>query len=162
ARLLQRAADVLDDEVDDARRPARGRRRGAGVVVVAAPRPAERHREVGVVVDQPRHHEAAGGVDLLVALQAGAHGDDGLAVDQDVGVELVGRGDDPATADEPCHRPKRTGRMERVWDYPRPPAVEPCTRRVRVEMAGATIADSTRALRVLETSHPPGIYIPKT
>lgn len=24
--------------------------------------------------------------------------------------------------------------MERVWDYPRPPAVEPCARRVRVEI----------------------------
>ena len=50
--------------------------------------------------------------------------------------------------------------MEHVWDYPRPPAVEPCTRRVRVEIAGETVADSTRALRVLETSHPPVIYIP--
>src|SRR3954447_2321140 len=50
--------------------------------------------------------------------------------------------------------------MERVWDYPRPPAVRACERRVRVELGGATIADSTRALRVLETSHPPVIYIP--
>ncbi|MDA0181472.1 DUF427 domain-containing protein [Solirubrobacter phytolaccae] len=50
--------------------------------------------------------------------------------------------------------------MERVWDYPRPPAVEPCARRARVELGGETIADSTRALRVLETSHPPVIYIP--
>ena len=51
-------------------------------------------------------------------------------------------------------------RMENVWDYPRPPALVPCERRVRVELGGATIADSTRALRVLETSHPPTIYIP--
>jgi len=50
--------------------------------------------------------------------------------------------------------------MESVWDYPRPPAVEPCAARVRVELGGATLADSTRALRVLETSHPPTIYIP--
>jgi uncharacterized protein (DUF427 family) len=50
--------------------------------------------------------------------------------------------------------------MERVWDYPRPPAVEPCTRRARVELAGTTLADSGDALRVLETSHPPTIYIP--
>jgi uncharacterized protein (DUF427 family) len=48
----------------------------------------------------------------------------------------------------------------RVWDYPRPPAVEPCRHRVRVELAGAVLADSTRALRVLETSHPPAIYVP--
>jgi uncharacterized protein (DUF427 family) len=50
--------------------------------------------------------------------------------------------------------------MERVWDYPRPPAVVPCDRRVRVELAGEVLADSNRALRVLETSHPPTIYIP--
>jgi uncharacterized protein (DUF427 family) len=50
--------------------------------------------------------------------------------------------------------------MERVWDYPRPPAVAACTRRVRVALGGVTLADSTRALRVLETSHPPTIYIP--
>ena len=49
---------------------------------------------------------------------------------------------------------------ESVWDYPRPPAVEPCAARVRVELGGHTLADSTRALRVLETSHPPTIYIP--
>ena len=50
--------------------------------------------------------------------------------------------------------------MERVWDYARPPAVVPCKRRVRIELAGDVLADSTRALRVLETSHPPTIYIP--
>lgn len=50
--------------------------------------------------------------------------------------------------------------MERVWDYPRPPAVAPCRRRVRIELGDAVLADSTRALRVLETSHPPTIYIP--
>ena len=50
--------------------------------------------------------------------------------------------------------------MERVWDYPRPPAVVACKRHVRVELAGEVLADSTRALRVLETSHPPTIYIP--
>ena len=49
---------------------------------------------------------------------------------------------------------------ESVWDYPRPPAVEPCAARVRVELGGVTLADSTRALRVLETSHPPTIYVP--
>ena len=52
--------------------------------------------------------------------------------------------------------------MERVWEYPRPPAVVPCRRRVRVELAGEVLAESTDALRVLETSHPPTIYIPLT
>ena len=50
--------------------------------------------------------------------------------------------------------------MERVWDYPRPPAVVACDRRVRIELGGQALADSGRALRVLETSHPPTIYIP--
>ncbi len=50
--------------------------------------------------------------------------------------------------------------MERVWDYPRPPAVVACGHRVRVELAGEVLADSSAALRVLETSHPPTIYLP--
>jgi uncharacterized protein (DUF427 family) len=51
-------------------------------------------------------------------------------------------------------------RVESVWDYPRPPALVPCDRRVRVEFAGEVLAESTGALRVLETSHPPTIYLP--
>jgi uncharacterized protein (DUF427 family) len=50
--------------------------------------------------------------------------------------------------------------LESVWDYPRPPAVVPCERRVRIELGGERLADSGRALRVLETSHPPTIYVP--
>jgi len=50
---------------------------------------------------------------------------------------------------------------ESVWDYPRPPRVEPSTRRVRVEHAGETIVDTDRAARVLETSHPPVYYVPQ-
>ena len=50
--------------------------------------------------------------------------------------------------------------MERVWNYPRPPAVVPCRQRVRVELEGELLADSGNALRVLETSHPPTIYLP--
>lgn len=49
---------------------------------------------------------------------------------------------------------------ESVWDYPRPPRVETSTRRVRVVFNGVTIAETTRAFRVLETSHPPVYYIP--
>jgi uncharacterized protein (DUF427 family) len=49
---------------------------------------------------------------------------------------------------------------ESVWDYPRPPALEPCARRVRIVLGGETIADSAAALRILETSHPPTIYVP--
>lgn len=50
--------------------------------------------------------------------------------------------------------------QESVWDYPRPPRVEPIAERIRVEHAGIVIADTRRALRVLETSHPPTVYIP--
>jgi uncharacterized protein (DUF427 family) len=50
--------------------------------------------------------------------------------------------------------------VENVWDYPRPPAVAACPERVSLELAGVMLADSTRALRVLETSHPPTVYIP--
>ena len=52
------------------------------------------------------------------------------------------------------------GVVESVWDYPRPPRLEPVTERIRVVVDGVTVADSTRALRVLETSHPPTYYIP--
>lgn len=48
---------------------------------------------------------------------------------------------------------------ESVWDYPRPPRVEPTTRRIRVELGGETIVDTRGAHRVLETSHPPAYYI---
>ncbi len=51
-------------------------------------------------------------------------------------------------------------RIESVWDYPRPPRVEPSTRHVRIVVRGTTLADSRRAVRVLETSHPPSWYIP--
>ena len=49
---------------------------------------------------------------------------------------------------------------ESVWDYPRPPRLEPEPRRARVELGGVVIVDTTRALRVLETSHPPVVYVP--
>ncbi len=49
---------------------------------------------------------------------------------------------------------------ESVWDYPRPPRVEASERRVRVIVEGIVIAESRRALRVLETSHPPAWYLP--
>jgi uncharacterized protein (DUF427 family) len=51
--------------------------------------------------------------------------------------------------------------QESVWDYPRPPRLEPVPERLRVIFNGVTIADTTRAYRVLETSHPPTYYIPR-
>jgi uncharacterized protein (DUF427 family) len=49
---------------------------------------------------------------------------------------------------------------ESVWDYPRPPRLEPAGSHIRIVHAGVLIADSHRALRVLESSHPPVYYIP--
>ena len=51
--------------------------------------------------------------------------------------------------------------LESVWDYPRPPRLEPTSRRIRVVLNGVVIAETSRALRVLETSHPPVYYIPR-
>lgn len=50
--------------------------------------------------------------------------------------------------------------QESVWAYPRPPALDPSTEHVVVSFAGATLADSRRAIRVLETSHAPVYYLP--
>lgn len=47
-----------------------------------------------------------------------------------------------------------------MWDYPRPPAIEPCPRRIRVVANGEELAATERAYRVLETSHPPTYYLP--
>jgi uncharacterized protein (DUF427 family) len=47
-----------------------------------------------------------------------------------------------------------------VWDYPRPPAVVPFTGRVRVVHDGRVVADTSSAVRVLETSQPPAFYLP--
>lgn len=50
--------------------------------------------------------------------------------------------------------------VENVWDYPRPPSIEPSDERIVIELGGHVIADSTRSLRVCETSHPPTYYLP--
>ena len=52
--------------------------------------------------------------------------------------------------------------QESVWDYPRPPRVEVTAERVVVEFGGTTVVDTRKALRVLETSHPPSYYLPLT
>lgn len=51
--------------------------------------------------------------------------------------------------------------QESVWDYPRPPSIEGSPRHVLVTVAGQVVADTTRAWRVCETSHPPVYYIPR-
>ncbi|KGI76719.1 DUF427 domain-containing protein [Oleiagrimonas soli] len=49
---------------------------------------------------------------------------------------------------------------ESVWDYPRPPRIEPVQAHLQVVFADRVIADSIRGYRVLETSHPPTYYLP--
>jgi uncharacterized protein (DUF427 family) len=51
-------------------------------------------------------------------------------------------------------------KRESVWDYPRPPAVEDVSQRIKIVFNGQLIVDSQNAKRVLETSHPPTYYIP--
>lgn len=51
--------------------------------------------------------------------------------------------------------------QESVWDYPRPPRVEPVFVPLRVEILGRQIlAETCRGYRVLETSGPPVYYFP--
>jgi uncharacterized protein (DUF427 family) len=55
--------------------------------------------------------------------------------------------------------PVRPG-QESVWDYPRPPRLEAVQARIRIELGGRVIAETSGAYRVLETSHPPNYYLP--
>ncbi|MDP2401637.1 MAG: DUF427 domain-containing protein, partial [Actinomycetota bacterium] len=50
--------------------------------------------------------------------------------------------------------------QESVWAYPRPPASVPADRHIVVRFGGRVIADSVRAVKVMETSHPPVYYLP--
>ena len=50
--------------------------------------------------------------------------------------------------------------QESVWDYPRPPRLELSSRIVVVVLGGVQVCRTDRAWRVLETSHPPGWYLP--
>jgi len=57
-------------------------------------------------------------------------------------------------------RPTPLPGQESVWDYPRPPRLEATSKPIRVVFNGVELANTTRALRILETSHPPTYYIP--
>jgi uncharacterized protein (DUF427 family) len=52
--------------------------------------------------------------------------------------------------------------LESVWDYPRPPRLETFAGSITIELGGEMIASTDRAWRVLETSHPPTYYLPRT
>jgi len=51
-------------------------------------------------------------------------------------------------------------RLESVWNYPRPPRLEPTGSLLRVIHQGIVLAETRHGLRVLETSHPPVYYFP--
>lgn len=53
-----------------------------------------------------------------------------------------------------------TTAKESVWDYPRPPRVEPVSSHIVVVHSGVEIVSTNGAVRVLETSHPPTYYLP--
>lgn len=50
--------------------------------------------------------------------------------------------------------------QESVWDYPRPPRLEESQKHIQILFNGVVIAETHRAKRILETSHPPVYYIP--
>ena len=51
-------------------------------------------------------------------------------------------------------------KRENVQSYPRPPAVEHVPQPITIRLGGALVAQTTRALRVLETHHAPTYYLP--
>ena len=59
----------------------------------------------------------------------------------------------------PFAEPTRPGQVS-VWDFPRPPRIEAEPREVVIHWGETLLARTTRALRVLETAHPPTVYIP--
>jgi uncharacterized protein (DUF427 family) len=52
--------------------------------------------------------------------------------------------------------------QESAWGFPRPPAVDPSEEHVVVRFGGQVVAQSNDTVRVLETSHPPVYYLPRT
>ena len=50
--------------------------------------------------------------------------------------------------------------QESVWDYPRPARMEHTDKHIQIIFNNEIIADTKKAKRVLETSHPPHYYIP--
>jgi uncharacterized protein (DUF427 family) len=50
--------------------------------------------------------------------------------------------------------------QQSVWDYPRPPILAPDSREIVIRWGRIEIARTRRAIRVLETAHPPSFYLP--
>ncbi|MET1006528.1 MAG: DUF427 domain-containing protein [Propionibacteriaceae bacterium] len=61
----------------------------------------------------------------------------------------------------PAPEPVRPG-QESVWSFPRPPALRASTEHIRILLGGVTICETRASWQVLETSHPPTYYLPRS
>ena len=52
--------------------------------------------------------------------------------------------------------------QESVWDYPRPPVIRASDEQIVIVLGGVEICETNTSVRVLETSHPPTYYLPRT
>ena len=52
--------------------------------------------------------------------------------------------------------------QESVWDYPRPPVVRASDEHIVIVLGGVEICETTTSWRLLETSHPPTYYLPRS
>ena len=60
----------------------------------------------------------------------------------------------PDFADQP------ESHQESVWDFPRPPVIQPVYHNLLVTSQGKTLAETTRGVRVIETTGAPTYYFP--
>jgi uncharacterized protein (DUF427 family) len=51
--------------------------------------------------------------------------------------------------------------QESVWAYPRPATAEKYDGHIKIVHRGTILAETRRAIRTLETSHPPSYYFPR-
>lgn len=49
-----------------------------------------------------------------------------------------------------------------MWDYPRPPVLRKCALPIEVMLGGEIICRTSDSWQVLETSHPPTYYLPRS
>ncbi len=48
-----------------------------------------------------------------------------------------------------------------MWDFPRPAIAQPSARHLRIVHRDVIVAETRRAVRTIETSHPPNYYFPQ-
>ena len=51
--------------------------------------------------------------------------------------------------------------QESVWAFPRPSIAQPSARHLLIEHRSRVVAETRRAIRTIETSHPPTYYFPR-